>query len=93
MEGIPPVGTPAEARRQIEKVADELEGVFLRLLLTQARTSSFADQEGPFASSGAMDQFQEMLHGQLADRAAGGIGLADLIARDLIAKHSGKASP
>lgn len=93
MEGIPPVGPSPEARQKIETVANELEGVFLRLLLTQARTSSVADQDGPFASSGAMDQFQEMLHGQLADRAAGGLGLADLIARDLIAHQSRRASP
>lgn len=93
MEGVPPVGAAGEARQKIENVANELEGVFLRLLLTQARTSSFADQDGPFASNGAMDQFQEMLHGQLADRAAGGIGLADIIARDLIEHQSRRTSP
>jgi Rod binding domain-containing protein len=83
---VPPPKAGEKAR--IEAVAKELEGVFLRSLLSHARGVDL-DQDGVFAKSAAVDQFQELLHGQLAERASGGLGIADLVVQHLTRSKSG----
>lgn len=81
--GITPVPRGASERERLEAVAKDLEGVFLRSLLSHARSIDLADEDGPFARSPANEQFTELLHARLADEAAGGLGIAALIVRQL----------
>lgn len=68
---------------QLEQAARGFEEYFLKEILKQAQS-----QEGDqlFGRSPAMKQFEQLLHDGLAERAAGGLGLADRIVEDLAAK-------
>lgn len=81
--GITSVPRDASERERLAAVAKDLEGVFLRSLLSHARSIDLAEEDGPFARSAASDQFTELLHARLADEAAGKLGIAALIVRQL----------
>lgn len=81
--GITSVPRGASERERLEAVAKNLEGVFLRSLLSHARSIDLAEEDGPFARSAAADQFQELLHARLADEAAGKLGIAAMVVRQL----------
>jgi|GEM_PF-4570232 len=86
--GLTKIPHGGDERQRIEAVAKNLEGVFLRSLLSHARAVDMSDQEGPFARSAAGDQFQELLDAQFADNAAGSLGIAEMVVRQLAAPTS-----
>nr|HEX4316691.1 peptidoglycan DD-metalloendopeptidase family protein [Kofleriaceae bacterium] len=69
--------------------AKQLEAFFLRQMLTEARPSGGGALDGGFAG----DTFKSMLDDAIADKmsAAGGIGLADMMAKQL-AKQAGTST-
>ena len=67
----------------LRKAAQQLESVFLQRLLEQMDSVDLGGEDSIFAKTPAEDQFQQLLHGALAERAAGGVGIADLITRQL----------
>lgn len=83
---IPSVTAAASARPVdpgLRKAAQQLESVFLQRLLQQMDSVDMGGEDSVFAKTPAEDQFQQLLHGALAERAAGGVGIADLITRQL----------
>lgn len=73
---------PKETRaHQIETAARQLEAFFLRRLLAEARPQGGGMLDGGFAG----DTFKQMLDEAIADKmsAAGGVGMAQLFARQL----------
>lgn len=80
VSALPTNGTQPE---RLRKVAEQMEAVFMRTLLAEVRQHDLVDEEGPFAVSNAQSQFQELLHAELADTSAGGLGIADMVVRQL----------
>jgi len=74
---------PADRAEQIQRVAHEIEGLFLREVLKVMRDS--VPESGMLQGGMAGDIYGDMFDQELAGRAgqAGGLGLADLIAEQL----------
>jgi Rod binding domain-containing protein len=89
LTGIAPAGAAPDAG--LRRAAQQLESVFLQQLLQRMNTVSFAGDDSDFAKSPAEEQFQQLLHGALAERAAGGVGIADLVYRQL--SHQTRRTP
>jgi Rod binding domain-containing protein len=92
---VPPAGPPPAGKGDaaLHRAAQQLESVFLQQLMQRMDAVDFTDPDSPFAKSPAEDQFQQMLHGALAERAAGGAGIADLVYRQLAPKPRPGAAP
>ncbi len=85
--GLTEMPRGGDERQRLEAVAKNLEGVFLRSLLSHARAVDMSDQDGPFARSAAEGQFQELLDARFADDAAGSLGIAEMVVRQLAAQQ------
>lgn len=70
------------ANERLRAVAAQLEGVFLKQLLSQLERQPFID-EPLVGGSNASKQFGELFHSALAEKASGSLGLADVIFRQL----------
>ncbi len=81
--GPQPVEDP---RKRLRQAADQLEGVFIKLLFERVQAGSLADEDGPFAKGAAETQFEQMMHSALSERSAGRLGLADSIFHQLAVK-------
>ena len=70
--------------QRLQRVAAQFEGQFLQILLRESK-GTFDDESGDaiFGDSPAVAQFQDLLHGALVERGAGGTGIADLLVRHL----------
>ncbi|MFC3606720.1 flagellar assembly peptidoglycan hydrolase FlgJ [Stutzerimonas tarimensis] len=84
-----------DSEANVRKVAQEFESVFLNQMLKSMRSASdaLADEDSPFNSQAAM-QYRDMYDQQLAismSREGGGIGLADVLTRQL-SKQQGPAA-
>ena len=75
-----------DPRKRLRQAADQLEGVFIKLLFDRVQAGSLADEEGPFAKGSAETQYEQLLHGALSERSAGRLGLADSIFHQLAIK-------
>ncbi len=101
MDGVLRAGTavraPAAAlpdtpdAKRVKQVAQEVEAIFLRQLMSAMRTPTFGDASTPGTSQ---QLYKDMVNDQLAGAMAraGGIGLADLIARDMLRRQGAKIS-
>ncbi len=80
----------AEAKR-IKAVAQDVEAIFLRQLVSAMRSPVFGDAS---AASGSRQIYEDMVNDRLATAMSkgGGIGLADLIARDMLRRAATKIS-
>lgn len=85
---LQPDATPDAAR--IDKVAREMEGVFAQMMIKQMRQTSLGDSMFP----GAAGQFRDLHDQQIAKSltAGRGLGLSDMIARQLTRDAAGKAA-
>ena len=72
--------------KRLRQAANQLEGVFIKLLFERVQAGSLADEEGPFAKGSAEAQYEQLLHGALSERSAGRLGLADSIFHQLAIK-------
>lgn len=88
-----------DSEANVRKVAQEFESVFLNQMLKSMRAAgdALADQDSPFNSQAAM-QYRDMYDQQLAvslSREGGGIGLADVLTRQLSKQKapSGRVNP
>ncbi|ESR26769.1 rod-binding protein [Lutibaculum baratangense] len=81
---IPSSITPSELARA-RKAAEEFESVFLNTMVAEMFTDLPTD--GPFGGGQAEETYRSMLIEEYAKEmaAAGGIGLADSVLRDIIA--------
>jgi flagellar protein FlgJ len=70
----------ASARDQLAGVAKQFEAIFLRQMLSSARKTDFAGEDGLFSGQG-MDTFRQMQDERFADIASntGAFGLAKMI--------------
>ncbi|MFK7738707.1 MAG: rod-binding protein [Planctomycetota bacterium] len=83
---LKPASQDSQARQKAEKTAGQFEDVFIRTLVKSLReTASFGEEGGMFGSGPGADTyadwFDERIAGQL--REAGGIGIADVLLRDM----------
>lgn len=76
----------AQGAAGLRKAAEQLEGQFVRLLFAQMGKVDLAGEDAPFGNSQAEQQFRDLLHDALSERAAGGLGIADAIVRQLSAR-------
>lgn len=72
---------PAEAR--LRQAAKGFEGLFLRELFKGLEN---APEDSLIEDSAASQQYKQLFHGALSEQAAGGIGIADLVYRELSAR-------
>jgi len=81
--------------RQLRQTAQELEGVFLGLLLKSMRGT--VSQGGLFGKGTDSEMYQDMFDQEIGRTLArrGGIGLADMIVRDQVLRkaHESKGKP
>lgn len=67
-----------DRQQRLRQVAAAFEAHFIREMMRPSREGAIAE-EGLFADSPAMRQYSDLLHDGLAERASGGLGLAELI--------------
>jgi Rod binding domain-containing protein len=73
-----------DTRERLRAVANQLEGVFLNQLLAKLDDSSLGDDDEPLlGGSSASKQFSQLFHQALGEKAAGSLGLADVIFQQL----------
>jgi flagellar protein FlgJ len=80
-----------DAKKALPAVAKQFEGIFLQSMLKSMRMGQhFLDESSPFSGKNQAT-FQEMLDGQYASNISNsrGIGLADMLAKQLEGKVSG----
>lgn len=75
----------ADAARRLRKAADQMEGMFLNLLFKQLEEAS-EDSSDLYGDSPASKQFNQLFHNALSENAAGGMGIADAVYRQLALK-------
>lgn len=77
----------------LQKAARELEAIFIHQILKSVRDSSRLG--GPLAPGSGQRMYQDMLDDELARAMArgGGIGLADVLVRDLTRRQEGPKNP
>lgn len=81
--GMSHAGDPT---KRLRLAANQVEGMFIKLLFERVEAGSLADEDGPFAKGAAEQQYQQLLHGALSERSAGSLGLADTIFHQLAVK-------
>ena len=71
---------------RLRRAAAQFEGQFLEIIMRESRGALADDEDGDaiFGGSPALEQFQEMLHGALVERSAGGMGIADLVVQQML---------
>ena len=79
---LPDAHAPVEAR--LRQAAKGFEGVFLRELFKGLENE---DAEGGLVEdSAASQQYKQLFHGALSEEAAGGMGIADIVYKELSAR-------
>jgi Rod binding domain-containing protein len=74
----------ADREQRLRQAATQFEAYFMREILARSRDAA---QTGIIAESPAERQFRELLHAGLAENAAGGLGLADMIVQQTMMKR------
>ncbi len=91
------VGKDRDSEANIKKVAQEFESLFLNQMLKAQRQANEAFSEGNFMNSNAAKTYQQMYDQELSVKMSkeGGIGLADVLARQMSKMQKGtrKANP
>lgn len=83
---------PVERLRQ---AADGFESFFVRELLRSAEGTGplAAEREGLLSDSKALQQYRSLLYDGLAEEAAGGLGIADVIVNSMLASGAVRPAP
>jgi flagellar protein FlgJ len=86
-------GKDKDSPENVKKVAQEFESLFLNQMMKSMREANqaLADEDSPF-SSGSVKQYQDMYDQQMSvslSRDNGGIGLADVLERQMSKSSSG----
>jgi Rod binding domain-containing protein len=82
--------TPPPVDAKLKQVARQFEGIFLQELFKGLEKEP---EEGDLlGDSQASQTFSQLHHQALSDQAAGGMGIADLLYRDLLAKKGAAAA-
>ena len=89
LSSVPAAGTPATADAKLRQVAKQFEAIFLQELFKGLEKPPDAEP-GLFDDSQASRTFDQMHHEALANEAAGGMGIADLLYRSMIGKSAQK---
>lgn len=91
------VGKDRDSEANIKKVAQEFESLFLNQMLKAQRQANEAFSDGNFMNSNAAKTYQQMYDQELSVKMSkeGGIGLADVLARQMSKMQKGthKANP
>ncbi|MEN0106644.1 MAG: flagellar assembly peptidoglycan hydrolase FlgJ [Pseudomonas sp.] len=91
------VGQDRDSEGNIKKVAQEFESLFLNQMLKAMRSANEAFSEGNFMNSNEAKTYQQMYDQELSVKMSkeGGIGLADVLARQMSKMKSAphKANP
>ncbi len=82
LTGTGRVEVHGDRHQQLRQVASAFEAHFIKELMRPSREGAMAE-EGLFSDSPAMRQYTDLLQDGLAQRAAGGLGLADMIISQL----------
>lgn len=78
-------GPGGDQRERLQKAADQFEVEFVRLLFKELERTPI-DDEPLLGEDPGSKQFTQLFHDGLGERAAGGLGIADLVFRELSAK-------
>src|SRR4051794_37458925 len=70
-------------RSRLRAVANQLEGVFLNQLLAKLDEPALEGDDPLLGDSNASKQFSQLFHQALGEKAAGSLGLADVIFKQL----------
>jgi Rod binding domain-containing protein len=89
-EGRLPSVNQDEKSRQ-KKVANQFEASFIDLLFKDLERRNI-DDEPLLGGDNATEQFTGLLHRGLSERSAGGLGIADMVMREM-ATRTNKQSP
>jgi len=73
----------ADPTKRLRLAANQLEGMFIKMLFERVEAGSLAGEDSPFGSSPAEQQYRQLFHGALSERSAGSMGLADTIFHQL----------
>ena len=73
---------------KLKQVARQFEAIFLQELFKGLEKPP--DEEDLYGNSQASQTFDQMHHQALSEQAAGGIGIADMLYRDLLARQGSK---
>jgi len=89
------VGKDRDSESNIKKVAQEFESLFLNQMLKAQRSANEAFSEGNFMNSNEAKTYQQMYDQELAVKMSkeGGIGLADVLARQMSKMNKGTHRP
>lgn len=78
-------GPDGDQRERLKKAANQFEVEFVRLLFKELERKPI-DDEPLLGEDPGSQQFTQLFHDGLGERAAGGLGIADLVFRELSAK-------
>lgn len=81
--GLP--GPGGDQRERLKKAATQFEVEFVRLLFKDLEKTPI-DDEPLLGEDPGSKQFTQLYHDSLGERAAGGLGIADLVFRELSAR-------
>jgi Rod binding domain-containing protein len=84
-----PGDTPQNTK--LKQVARQFEGIFLQELFKGLEKEP--EDDDLMGNSQASQTFNELHHQALSDQAAGGMGIADLLYRNLLAQQRGTTPP
>jgi Rod binding domain-containing protein len=84
-------GIDADQTTRLRKAATQFEAAFVQMLF-QTMDAQKIDDEPLLGGDSASDQFKDLYHTGLGERAAGHLGIADMVFRELSAR-AGIAAP
>ncbi len=87
--------TSGDQQARLKAVSKQMESVFVQQLFQTMDEREPEPEDGTgMGDSSATTMFQQLFHGQLAQHAAGGLGIADMVFKELAVRAdlSGKAA-
>jgi Rod binding domain-containing protein len=81
-----------DQRARLKRVAAQFEGTFIQLIFKTADDSKM-DDEPLIGGEGADEQFKQLHESALGERAAGHLGIADMVFRELSARAGISGAP
>ncbi len=87
-----PVADERYDAARLRQVAEEFTAIFARSLLRQGEDPFAGGPISGVEQSPAEQHFQSLLHDELAERGAGGLGLSDVIHRWLVTHAPGASA-
>ena len=78
-------GIDADQTKRLRQAANQFEAAFVQMLF-QTMDAQKVDEEPILGGDSASNQFKDLYHTGLGERAAGHLGIADMVFRELSAK-------